>query len=245
MGTAALVPDRHAGWVRPLASAVLPGSGQLIAGKDRGALYLVTEVFLGARFLAKQREGQRQADEFRSLALLVARRKFAPAARDTSFGYFEEMASFIESGDFDTDPGPAFVPPRNEFSFNGHIWRLARETFFQKPDSFPNPDAEEYQRALEFYRNRAVGPNFLWSWRGAALEHDLFRQSIRASDRAFQAATQHLGAMLANHLLSAVDAFVSQRLAQNGRPVSFHGFLHVPGTGPEGTSLIFILAAPF
>jgi hypothetical protein len=209
-------------------------------------LYLVLETYLVARFLAENREGGSQASQYRTLAFQVARRAFGPAERDTAFGYFEEMGKFIESGPFDVDPGSALVPPADERTFNGHIWRLARETFFPRPDSFPAADTEEYQRALEFYRRRAVGPGFQWSWRGAALEHDLFRQSIRASDRAFRAATQHLGALLANHVLSAVDAFVSHRLGPEGRTVGIRGVVS-PGTGGERSRMRLAVGihAPF
>ena len=246
-GTGAILVARvGAGWIRPLASAAVPGTGQLLGGQDRGALYLVTETYLAARFLAEQGEGRAQAKQFRDLAFQVARQRFAPGLRDTAFGYFEEMGKFIESGPFDTDPGAALVPPLDARTFNGHVWRLARETFFQDPDSFPGADTEEYQRALEFYRRRAVGAGFEWSWRGAALEHDLFRQSIRASDRAFRAATQHLGAMLANHLLSAIDAFVSQRLAPQGPRLGIRGMVW-PSRGPRhpGMAMAVGIHAPF
>ncbi|HEX9581326.1 MAG TPA: hypothetical protein VF970_09510 [Gemmatimonadales bacterium] len=235
------------GWIRPLASAAVPGSGQLLAGHDRGALYLVAETYLAARFLAEQREARFQAEHFRDLAFAVARQGFASAARDTAFGYFEEMGKFIESGPFDTDPGAPLVPPLDDRTFNGRIWRLARETFFQHPDSFPDAEAEEYQRALEFYRRRAVGAGFQWSWRGAALEHDLFRQSIRASDRAFRAATQHLGALLINHVLSAIDAFVSQRLAPNGQLVGFRSGVRSRGEAGHrpGFAAVIGFQAPF
>jgi hypothetical protein len=218
-----LSAPQRAAWARPLASAVAPGLGQLLGGQDRGAIYLVTETYLIARFVSDQREARREADRFRDLAFQVARRSFGPGVRDTAFGYFEKMAEFVESGPFDTDPGAPLVPPTDERSFNGHIWRLARETFFQNPDSLPSPDAEEYQRALEFYRRRAVGPNFLWSWRGALLEQDLFRQTIRASDEAFRAATQHLGALLVNHLLSVIDAWVTHRLSGDRRAGALSG----------------------
>jgi hypothetical protein len=240
-----LVAPEHAAWVPPLASAIMPGTGQLLAGHDRGAVYLVTETFLLARFVSEQREAGREADRFRDLAFEVARRSFGPGLRDTAFGYFEELAKFIESGPFDMDPGAPLVPPLDDRTFNGHIWRLARETFFQHPDSFPGPDAEEYQRALEFYRRRAVGPNFQWSWRGAGLEHDLFRQTMRASDRAFRTATQHLGALLANHLLSAIDAFVSHRLTAGGAPGTIRGGVLTGVDTFGGPRLIMELRAAF
>ncbi len=219
-------------WIRPLSSAVIPGTGQLLGGRDRGAVYLIAETFFIARFAAEQHEGNREEARYKDLAFRVARRPYNPTIRDTAFTYFEEMAKFIESGPFDTDPGPALVPPRDESTFNGWIWKLARETFFSNPDSLPSPESIEYQRALEFYRRRAVGPNFLWSWRGAALEHDLFRVRIRTSDLAFRSATQYLGLVLVNHLVSMVDAFITERLGADRARVQLGPTVReLPGSG--------------
>jgi hypothetical protein len=212
-----------------VASAFVPGSGQLLSGRDRGAIFAITEAFLITRFVAFHAEGRRERDRYVDLALTVARGVFDPAVRDTAFEYFEHMEQYVESGSFDIDAGPEIVPPTDARTFNGSIWALARETFFQNPDSVPSPDSEEYQRALDFYRRRAVGPNFQWSWRNAGLEQDLFRQSIRQSDEAFRRATQQLGLMLANHLLSALDAFISYRLSQNGRRVELTSALRSDG----------------
>ncbi|MFQ6047053.1 MAG: hypothetical protein ACE5PT_11990 [Gemmatimonadales bacterium] len=191
----------------------------MLTGRERGAIYLVVEAFLVTRYVALRREAHRERDHFLELSFSVARRAFDPATRDTAFQYFEQMEKFIESGPFDLDPGPGFLPATDERTFNGSVWALARQTFFANPDSTPPEDSPEYQRAVEFYRQRAVGPSYQWSWRNAGLEQDLFRQSIRRSDEAFRRATQQLGLLLANHLLSAIDAFISYRLTLNGRPV--------------------------
>lgn len=209
----------HVPWYTPVLSGLVPGTGQLAARQDRGALYLVLEALLLTRFVQAHREGRNERRQFRELAFTVARGGFAPSLRDTTFEYFEQMSKFIESGPFDTDPGPAVIPPIDERTFNGSIWALARRTFFADPDSIPDPSSVEYQRAVAFYTERAVGENFLWSWRNAGLEHDLFRQSIRRSDEAFRRASQQLGFMLANHLLSAIDGFISHRLSGSGRRV--------------------------
>lgn len=206
-------------WLRPLASIAVPGSGQLLAGQDRGVLYIAAEAVFLTRFFSARAEAGREADRFHELAYSVARNAFEPVLRDTTFEYFEQMGKFIESGPFDTDPGPALVPPTDERTFNGSLWGLARRTFLPDTGGPPDPESEEYVRALEFYRERAVGPNFQWSWRNAGLEQDLFRQAIRRSDESFRRATTQLGLLLANHLLSAVDAYVSLRLSGNGRPV--------------------------
>ncbi len=215
-------------WMPPAASAIVPGSGQLLARKDRGVVYLAVEVLLLSRFFSLQTEGRRESDQFRELAFTVARAPFVPTIRDTVFEYFEHMEKFIDSGPFDTNAGPTLVPADDERTFNGSIWALARRTFFANPDSTPDTNSPEYVRALNFYRQRAVGPNFAWSWRNAGLEQDLFRQSIRESDEAFRGATRQLGLLLANHLLSALDAFITQRLSRNGRQVEVASMLGVP-----------------
>lgn len=218
-------------WIRPAASLLVPGSGQLLAGHDRGAIYLVAEAFLVIRYFNERADGRRERDRYVDLAFAVARAPFTPTRRDTAFEYFEQMEQFVESGPFDTDPGPALVPPTDERTFNGSVWALARRTFFEDPDAPPDPQSEEFQRALDFYRERAVGPNFLWSWRNAGLEQDLFRQSIQTSDEALRSARQQLGLLLANHLLSSVDAFVSTRLSRPGRRIEFRSLVWTPTPG--------------
>lgn len=224
--TAASVPV----WLPPVASAVVPGSGQLLMGQGRGVIYLAVEGLLLVRFFSFQSDGRRESDRYRDLAFSVARAPFSPSVRDTVFEYFEQMGRYVESGPFDTDPGPGLVPPIDERTYNGAIWELARNTFFTDPDATPDVDSEEYQRALEFYRARAIGPEFLWSWRNAGLEQDLYRQSIRLSDDGFRRATQQLGLLLANHLISAVDAFVSGRLG-GGNRVAVQSALGLDGAG--------------
>lgn len=222
-------------WVRPVASLVLPGAGQLLAGEDRSAVYLAAELYVLTRFIQLHREGVREADRFRTLAYEVARRGIAPVRRDTVFEYYETMQRFTASGEFDRDPGQAFVPESDSTTYNGSVWLLARRTFWANPNVPPDPTSPEYQRALQFYRARAVGPDFLWSWADAALEHQVFRETIRNSDHAFRRAQIQLGILLANHVASAVDALISSRLtAAVRRPAVLHTTL---GGAPRAATL--------
>lgn len=218
-------------WVPTVSSLIIPGSGQLMLAQERGAIYLVVEAFLIARFFRFYGEGSRESDRYRGLAFTVARASFDPTVFDTAFTYYEKLQDFRESGPFDTDPGPDLVPPLDDRTFNGSIWALARQTFFVDPDSLPDPSSDEYRRALEFYRRRAVGPNFLWSWRDAGLEQDLFRQSIQQSDEAFRRATTQLGLLLVNHLLSAIDAFITTRVTGNRHAVDVGSTVRHRGDG--------------
>jgi hypothetical protein len=175
-------------------------------------LYLAAEAFLLLRLWSLEREGRRERDAFKDLAYSVARAPFRPARRDTVFEYYEAMQSYIESGPFSSGTGSEIIPPTDESTYNGYVWQLARETFLSYPDLPPDTASEEYRRALDFYASRAVGANFQWSWRDAGLERDLFKQSIERSDGAFRLATQYLGLVLVNHLVSTIDAFVTERL---------------------------------
>lgn len=209
--TAAVARARF--WVRPVASFLVPGSGQILAHQDRAALYIGTEVYALARFTQLTMASHRDAARFRDLAFQVARSAFAPVRRDTVFEYFETMQRFVESGQFDLDPGPGFAPEADTTTYNGSVWLTARRTYWQDPNTPPAPGSPAYARAVQFYETHAVGPGFLWSWRDAEQQLDVFRETIRKSDGAFRQAQDQLGILLANHLVSAVDALISSRLS--------------------------------
>ena len=205
-------------FVRPLASLLVPGTGQLLAHQDRGAVYLAAEVYLVSRFLQLDREAMAEAQRFQNLAFDVARRTYGPVRRDTIFEYYEQMERFAESGAYDADPGGAFAPDTDSGTYNGSVWLLARRTYWEDPNVPPDPTSPQYWKALQFYQARAVGPNFQWSWRDHSLEHEVFRDYIKRSDNAFRHAQNQIGLVLANHVLSAVDALISARLsAATGR----------------------------
>lgn len=228
IGTAAAAQDTTAAaataavrgsWVPPLASALLPGAGQLLLGQDRGIVYLAVEAFAIGAYLRQSGQGRAEGTRFRDLAFDVARRAFLPEIRDTAFEYFETMARYRDSGAFDRDPGPALAPETEVSTYNGAVWLLARQTFWDDPDVPPDPASPEYFRAIQFYQDRAVGPNFQWSWSNAPLEQQAFSEAIRTSDDAYRRAGNYLGLLLANHVLSAADALVSTRLSSLvGRP---------------------------
>jgi hypothetical protein len=197
-----------------------------MAHQDRAAVYLAAEVYLLSRFLQLDREASREATRFQTLAFNVARRPYMPERTDTVFEYYEQMERFSESGVYDTDPGPAFAPETNPFTYNGSVWLLARRTFWTDPNVPPDPMSQAYINALNFYLNNAVTHGFQWNWQNHSLEHEEYRQSIRRSDNTYRRAQDQVGLLLANHVLSAVDALISARLAAAaGRPVEMHSLV--------------------
>jgi hypothetical protein len=200
-------------WWYPLASAVAPGLGQLLLRQDRAVAYVAMEAFVVAQYFRDREDARRQRDSYKALARRVARALFAAGGLpDGDFDYYERMEKFVESGAFDVVPGGPLEPEDDETTFNGSVWRLARETYWLDPTVPPSPQSQEYRRALAFYAERAVKPEFRWSWLNAQLEHDLFIRTIDASNRAFRRSIADLGALLANHALSTVDAYITVRL---------------------------------
>ncbi|MFN2572184.1 MAG: hypothetical protein ABR537_11350 [Gemmatimonadales bacterium] len=227
-------------FVRPLASLLVPGSGQLLAHQDRGAVYLAAEVYLLSRYLQLDHEATTEAQRFQHLAFDVARRSFMPTQRDTVFEYYEQMERFVESGKYDDDPGAGFAPESDPGTYNGSVWLLARRTFWQDPNVPPDPSSQAYVNALAFYWDHAVGPSYQWSWRDHSLEHEVFRETIRRSDNAFRRAQNQIGLLLANHVVSAVDALISARLSSaTGRTAEMHTTVGVHGRSQIRFSLAF------
>lgn len=233
-------------WWRPVASLAVPGLGQLAGGQRRGWVYLAVEAVLVYEFGSAVHRGHVDRTRYRRIAFDVARAPFGPSVIDTAFSYYESMSKFVESGPFDTDPGPDLVPPVDETTFNGRIWGLARRTFFSDPNQPPPPDSPAWQRAITFYRSRAAGPGFEWSWAGAPDALADYRRTLESSDDAFQRATIFAGVVAANHLLSALDAWVSERLVHNRAEIGLALGRH-PGAygGRAGVNSAIRVRIPF
>ena len=200
-------------WWAPAASAALPGAGQAQLGQDRFVGYLAMEGFLWLRYLTDRREGIRQRNAYREVALEVSRAPYGGTKPTGDFEYYERMEHWIASGVFDADPmSPGLDPETDTTTFNGAMWLLARRTYWTRPDTPPAVGSPAYLAALSFYEQSAVRPAFEWSWRGSRLEQDIYRRHIKDSNDAFRHAISDVGIVIANHVLSTVDAYISLRL---------------------------------
>ncbi len=207
------IPVWQRPWVRPLASLVIPGAGQLLDGRGRGLVYIAAEVWFVARALALSAEGRRERDAFITLGYDVARAQFAPTRLDGPWEYYEAMSHWVESGAYSLAASGPVQPETDTLTYNGAMWLLARRNYLANPDSIPPSSDPSYQAALAFYQQRAFGAAYRWSWRNARIEMDTYAHSIRNSDNDFRNATTYAGAILLNHLASAVDAFITTRVA--------------------------------
>jgi hypothetical protein len=193
----------------------VPGSGQALLNQDRFVAYLAIEAYAWARYVADAREGRRARAAYRELASEVARRQFGGSRPAGDFDYYERMEKFAESGAYDAVPGGDLDPESDTTTANGAIWLLARQTFWTDATTPPPKSSQEYSNAATFYRDRAVKPEFQWSWANARLEYAEYRRTIRRSNNAYRTSLQDLGLVIANHALSTVDAFVTVRLRRH------------------------------
>lgn len=221
-------------WWAPLSSAAVPGAGQAVLGQKRWLPYLALEVWAWVQYIETRREGGRRRREYQLLALDVARSRFPGPYPAGDFEYYEHMLKNVESGDFDLLPGGPIDPETDTTTYNGRRWLDARRLFWKNPNNAPPPDSEPYVNALQFYQVNAIPAQYRWSWGSAQLEYDVFRRTIVRSNVAYKRSVQYLGVIIANHALSAVDAFVTLRLrTRAGTP----GYLELEGELPIASIL--------
>lgn len=200
------------------ASLLLPGAGQAGLGLRRWMVYGGLEVAFWAVHLEAAADLRTLSRAYRNLAWDLARRPTNPAFReDGPWNYYEEMSHYLASGAYDLDPEMAGIQPETDPStFNGSVWELAQGLFL--PPGPPDTGSAEYERALGYYSDRAAGPNFLWTWEGQPGALDEFRGLIDDADAEARVRSTALGLVLANHLVSAVDALVVARLREGDPP---------------------------
>ncbi len=223
------IPRRDSSWWVPIASAVVPGTGQALLGQNRFIAYLAVEGFAFLGYLDQHREQLSERDRFESLASNVARASFPGSQPIGPWAYYELLEHWKSSGVFDLVPGGTFTPEADITTYNGAAWLLARQTYWNDPNVQPDPNSSEYRKALAFYIARAVQPQFRWSWQNAQLQQDVYIQSIEHANQAARDARVQLGILIANHMLSMVDAYVTLRV---------HGGLGAPGSPTSLTATI-------
>jgi tetratricopeptide (TPR) repeat protein len=207
------VLDRVPPQAAPLASLLVPGLGQARLRQGRAAAYLAVEAFLLLQYSKDLSEAHRNERDYREIARTIARRGFVASPPDTAFQYYEKLGKYIESGAYSLTTSGPVVPETDASTYNGAQWDLARRQFgvTLDPGEVGGP---AYERALAMYEELAVQQPYRWSWRNAQLEKDIYSRTIARANDAYRRATLEISAVIANHLLSAVDAFTVVRLSQ-------------------------------
>jgi hypothetical protein len=190
----------------PLASAIVPGSGQALLGNDRFVVYLAVEA-LGWWMYAKDvSERSAREAQFKELAREVARAHFSPVFPDGNWAYYEWMRDYLESGAYSKSTAGAVVPETDVSTYNGAKWATLQSIY---------PTEAE---ALAEYEKAAIRPEFRWSWRNHQLEYDIYKRTTDKRNDANRAAVRDLLLIGANHVLSMFDAFTTARLQVDAGP---------------------------
>lgn len=218
------IPRRDSSWWVPLASAAVPGSGQALLGQDRFVAYLAVELFAVLGYVDQHNAQMHATDRYQGLAANVARSLYPGPYPVGNWAYYEIVEHYPQSGVFNLDPGGTFTPEGDITTYNGAAWLLARQTYWTDPNVQPDPSSAEYRKALAFYLGRAIQPQYRFSWVNARLEQDVYVQTIEQRNQAARDARLQLGILIANHLLSMVDSYVTLRvhggLGATGAPTS-------------------------
>jgi hypothetical protein len=221
-----------------LYSALLPGLGQRKLGKGRWIAYLAVEGAAWIAFGHSQLSATDERSRYQDLAWDVAR-TFNGAREDGDFPYYEKMEKFLASGSFDTDPTSSGIQPEMDTTtFNGRAWSLATEIHFP-PGTNPGPGDPEYEAALADYRVRAYDERFEWTWEGQSAAWTDYMELIDSSDSSFRRASQFLGVIIANHLLSGIDAFMTARVQGSAGSQAEAQIRLVPRDDTKGLALVF------
>lgn len=192
-------PSSHPRWYAPLASAVVPGSGQFLLGNDRFIAYASVELLAWWKYFKDSHDQAIQEAAFKDIARRVARSHFSTTLPDGPWSYYEAMRDFLESGRYSLSDA-SVIPENDTTTFNGQKWLLELRT---------HPDSAS---ALAQYERDAIKPDFQWSWRNAQLQFDLYSRATNLRNEAYLAGVHDLTIIGLNHLLSMVDAFATVRL---------------------------------
>jgi hypothetical protein len=213
-----------------LFSALLPGSGQLYQGQNRGYLYIAAEVASIAGWVVFRNRGRDGKEEYIEFAWINSRENVSSRNIRGDDDYYEHIARYVMSGEFDTDRNYnlndlfTIDPWTEDGSWNGEQWRIATINHFE-PDSmgaYTIGTRADSLAALQFYAGRAVQEDFYWDWTKdntvpnyRALQNQ-YLDLRDESNQAFQNATLSLVFLMANHVASVVDAFISAKIELPG-----------------------------
>jgi hypothetical protein len=212
-----------------LYSAVLPGAGQHLLDQPRKWAYVALEAAGWFFYFDRRSAGGELKAAYRDFAWEEARIQLGTRV-DGDFDYYETLTKWGRSGAFDADPGSSGIQPEDDPStFNGSIWSLATGLFLPDGPSTP-PSDPQYERALEYYESRGYDTDFLWDWTGTGGAQDEYAGLISESDERYRQATNVVGAIIANHVVSSVDAYLSARGVPTPSEIRV-----APGLGPSGS----------
>lgn len=195
-----------------LSSLAVPGLAQYRQGKRRWIAYAGFEIASAFLWLDARSDALGLRTDYRDFAWAAARFGSSTGPRqDGDFEYYERLQNWRGSGRWDADPDLAGLQPESDpTTYNGSVWALAAQIFNLNPAA-PHQSAA-YDQALDYYREHGYGPPFLWAWRQGSADQDHFSGLIADTDSRAKDASAALWMLVANHVVSSLDGFITARL---------------------------------
>ncbi len=191
-----------------LLSLAVPGLGQHKQGKARKWAFAALEVMALSAYVERRRSGSALRRDYRAFAWEAGRVQIG-ARVDGDFDYYETLSKWLRSGAFDGDAGSGGIQPEQDpETFNGMIWARAQGIFLGGGGREGDPG---FAQAIEYYEERAYGSTFLWDWSSDPEGRERLGDMISETDGRFRQATTAVGIVIANHVASAIDAYLSAR----------------------------------
>ena len=113
----------------PLASAIIPGSGQAILGNDRFVGYLAVEALAWWMYAKDISERTARERQFKELAREVARAHFSTTFPDADWAYYEWIRDEKESGVYSKTTSGPVVPETDLSTYNGKKWETLQSIY--------------------------------------------------------------------------------------------------------------------
>jgi len=211
-----------------LMSLALPGLGQHQQRRSTKWIFAGLEVAAWAMYVERRSAGAALRNDYRDFAWQEGR-LHAGTRLDGNFDYYETLSKWNRSGAFDRDAGQSGLQPEEApETFNGTIWLRAQGIFLGGGGQLGDSG---FAQALAYYEERAYQTGFLWDWSGSTAGRERLAELISDSDSRFRQATTVVGVVIANHLVSAVDAFLASRGIASPASIDFAPRREVAGLG--------------
>ena len=212
--------------VRILLGLLVPGLPQFLDGKIRSYGYFAVEGVSVAGLVLLTAEGNSKEKRYINLARVARGNFIYPGFRNNpeeqtdlmlpGFGeYYEDLLKWPSSGDFDNDPSRDGIQPETDpRTYNGHQWEIARINNYSASNGgipVPASPAEE-QAAVEAYKRQVYPSQYNWDWTGLERENDDYHRLFGKSEDAYRRRSTFAAILFANHLVSALDVLVAERI---------------------------------
>lgn len=238
--------------VRILLGLLVPGLPQFFDGKVRSYGYFAVEGIGVAGLVLLTSEGSSNERRYINLARAARGNFIYPGLRNNpgesvdpmlaGFGeYYEDLLKWPSSGDFDNDPSLEGVQPETDpRTYNGHQWEIARINNYSTTNGgVPVPASPaEVQAALEAYMNKVYPSQYNWDWTGLDDENDRYHRIFDKSENAYRQRSTFAAILFANHLVSALDVLIAERINSNSylkaSNLQMHFEMHASPAGPNG-----------